>query len=259
MDELLVSHENIKTLREDIIGKVKNFNNIIIKSRDSVKGNIKLLNEIAETISSVEETVEPLTTLSSNVMEISKSSKEIAEDTSLLALNASIEAERAHEHGGAFSVIAEEMNELAKTASFNTDEISKIAKTIMGDIKDLTNRTSKVTEVTKNIEIASSSIMEQFNKIETQLSSIYEGLDSTIEVSKREIDYIETLGKRIEQSSIIGNENIKFIKEINGLIENEIHIVGELNEKIISIKDSMEKLRTIVEEFRLTYRTGSKP
>lgn len=259
MDELLMSHENIKTLREEIIGKVKNFINIIIKSKESVKVNIKLLDEIADTISAVRGTVEPLTTLSNNVMEIANSSKEIAEDTSLLALNASIEAERAHEHGGAFSVIAEEMNELAKTASSNTDEISKIAKTIISDIKDLTNRTSKVFEVTKNIEIASSSIMEQFDKIETQLSSIHEGLDLTIEVSNREIDYIEVLGKRIEQSSIIGNENVKFIKEINELIENERHIVGDLNEKVISIKDSMEKLRIIVEDFRLTYRTDSKP
>lgn len=257
LEELLVSHENIKTLREEIIGRVKEFNNILIRSRDSVLDNIKLLNEITETTRAVEGTIKPLTTLSSNVMEIANSSKEIAEDTSILALNASIEAERAGELGGAFSIIAEEMNELAKTASSNTDEISKIAKTILSDVKDLTNRTSKVFEATKNIEFASSSIMEQFDRIGTQMSSIQEGLDLTIEVSKCEIDYIETLGKRIERSSVIGKDNINFIKNINELIENQRQVIGNLNEKVITIKDSMEKLGTIVEEFRLTYETGS--
>ncbi|MBA7716401.1 hypothetical protein ES703_125474 [subsurface metagenome] len=99
--------------------------------------------------------------------------------------------------------------------------------------------------------------MEQFDRIGTQMSSIQEGLDLTIEVSKCEIDYIETLGKRIERSSVIGKDNINFIKNINELIENQRQVIGNLNEKVITIKDSMEKLGTIVDEFRLTYETGS--
>lgn len=253
LEELLASHENIKVLREDIRERMNEFNNIVIKSTSSVEENLTLLNEIAEAITKVEETVKPLTTLSSDVMEVANSSKEIAEDTSLLALNASIEATRTTDEGGAFSVIAEEINELAKTASSNSEEISINAKTILSNVKDLNNRISRVVEVTKNIEIASSSIMEQFSMIGSKLSSIQESLNQTIEASKREIENIEALGTRINQSLGIGKENINYIKNIDRLIENQGRIIGNLNERVTTIKASMEELRSIVEEFRLTH------
>ncbi len=125
------------------------------------------------------------------------------------------------------------------------------------DYNDLNYRISKVVEVTKNIEIASSSIMEQFNMIGSKLSSIQEGLNQTIEASKRKIENIEALGTRINQSLGIGEENINYIKNIDRLIENQGRIIGNLNERVTTIKASLEELRSIVEEFRLTHEENS--
>ncbi|MCK4225309.1 GAF domain-containing protein, partial [candidate division WOR-3 bacterium] len=231
LEELLSSHENIKALREEMSENMDAFGRIVSTSKESVEENLRLLSEIAGAIGEVEERVTTLRTISGGVMDISRSSKEIAEDTSLLALNASIEAVRAKGASTAFGVIAEEINELAKTASSNSDEISGSVKTIINEVKELTDKTDRVVDATKNIETASSSIMEQFDRINLQLSSLQEGLNQTIEVSKREIGDIEALGARIKQSIGVGEENINYIRDIDRLVKRQNQIIKDLNDR----------------------------
>ncbi|MEA1913068.1 MAG: methyl-accepting chemotaxis protein [candidate division WOR-3 bacterium] len=255
MDELLSSHENIKTLREEMSEGMKEFTNTLDRSGNSVEENLTRLSGITDAIGEVKETVKTLTDLSSGVMKIADSSKNIAEDTSLLALNASIEATRTAKESKTFSVIAGEINKLANTASSNSDEISNNAKIIMKNVKDFSKKIYKVVGATENIGAASSSIMEQFDLITSELSSLQEGLDKTYKVSKREIQDIEDLGARIEQAAGIGKDNIGSIKGINQLIEEQSIVSGDLSEKITNLKSSMERLKEIVEEFRLTHLT----
>ena len=252
LEELLSSHENIKALREEMSENMDAFGRIVSTSKESVEENLRLLSEIAGAIGEVEERVTTLRTISGGVMDISRSSKEIAEDTSLLALNASIEAVRAKGASTAFGVIAEEINELAKTASSNSDEISGSVKTIINEVKELTDKTDRVVDATKNIETASSSIMEQFDRINLQLSSLQEGLNQTIEVSKREIGDIEALGARIKQSIGVGEENINYIRDIDRLVKRQNQIIKDLNDRAKTLRESMERLKSIVDEFRLT-------
>ena len=258
LEELLSSHENIKALREEMSENMDAFGRIVSTSKESVEENLRLLSEIAGAIGEVEERVTTLRTISGGVMDISRSSKEIAEDTSLLALNASIEAVRAKGASTAFGVIAEEINELAKTASSNSDEISGSVKTIINEVKELTDKTDRVVDATKNIETASSSIMEQFDRINLQLSSLQEGLNQTIEVSKREIGDIEALGARIKQSIGVGEENINYIRDIDRLVKRQNQIIKDLNDRAKTLRESMERLKSIVDEFRLTRMEDSR-
>jgi len=94
--------------------------------------------------------------------------------------------------------------------------------------------------------------MEQFDRINLQLSALQEGLNQTIEVSKREIGDIETLGARIKQSIGVGEENINYIRDIDRLVKRQNQIIKDLNDRAKTLRESMERLKSIVDEFRLT-------
>ncbi len=72
---------------------------------------------------SVQESVQAMRTISSKIGVI----KEIASQTSLLSLNASIEAARAGDHGSGFAVVATEVGKLAEKSNISANEINLLS------------------------------------------------------------------------------------------------------------------------------------
>lgn len=118
---------NISGLSEDIIEVVSGGKQTIKQSQENLANTAKDVKGLSELVSS-------MVNNSSNIQKVLKLIHEIAEQTNMLALNASIEAARAGEYGKSFAVVAQEVRKLAQNVRESANDITKTVDFIQNDI-----------------------------------------------------------------------------------------------------------------------------
>jgi methyl-accepting chemotaxis protein len=107
--------------------------------------------EAQQSASAVNQTVDKLSQSSAQIGRMVKVVGEIASQTQLLALNASIEAARAGDAGKGFSVVAGEVKELAKKTTAATSDIARQVATIQQDSREAAAAIGTITEVISSV------------------------------------------------------------------------------------------------------------
>ncbi|AKT44141.1 uncharacterized protein CMC5_083810 [Chondromyces crocatus] len=108
----------------------------------AVERSVSSMDQVNTQVTSISERILVLSDQAQAVGQIITTVNELAEQSNLLALNASIEAARAGEHGRSFAVVAQEVRRLAEQSK---DATSKV-RSILGEIQRSTNAAVLATE-----------------------------------------------------------------------------------------------------------------
>lgn len=143
-----------------------------------------IVNRGGEAIGSIKRQVDAIV---ANMLELGKKSQqigsvldivsELAEQTNILAINATIEAAGAGESGRRFGVVADEIRKLADRVGGSTKEI----RGLIEDVRAAVNTTVMTTETgAKAVEFGA----EQFSQVATTFRQISSGVGTTTEAAK---------------------------------------------------------------------------
>jgi methyl-accepting chemotaxis protein len=125
------------------------------EGRDSVLQTSRGMNDIRGTIQETGKRIKRLGERSQEITGIVKLIDDIAERTSVLALNANMQAAMAGEAGRGFRVVADEVQRLAERSKEATDQIAKLVTTIQAETNDtMVTMDRAIGEVVKGGELA---------------------------------------------------------------------------------------------------------
>lgn len=198
----------------------------IVDSSESSKQFIKNMQLSMEEIFQSSLQLKEIEKIILSIEEKTKDIKEIVAKTELLSLNASIEAARAGEFGKGFSVVAEEVGNLAGVSGKSSleiqdlltqsrEKVTNILTQTIGKIEDGKKRSAEVSNsfenITTNVAKIDSKVHETLESLKIQLESIQQIFSS--------IGIIENLGKTNKElaskSLVIANDIDTNGEEIN--------------------------------------------
>jgi methyl-accepting chemotaxis protein len=195
----------------------------------AVNEAIGYMDKIREEVILIAEKVTDAGQKAEQILESVDSIQEIADETHLLALNASIESAAAGEFGKRFAVVASEVRRLSERAREFTEEI----QTVVNDVHQSTSASIEVTqegleEVAKGVEIA--------RRAGVALERMQ---DMSVKTSKA----VHTIALATKQQSESSQEFVDTMKDISTLLQDSAS-------QMQKSRDSAEQLNVVADELK---------
>ncbi|MHB8174247.1 MAG: methyl-accepting chemotaxis protein [Nitrospirota bacterium] len=173
---------------------------------EAIAKTMEAMGKIKETVEQASVVIEGLSLRSAEVGKIIKVIDEITNQTSLLALNAAILAAQAGEHGKGFSVVANEIKDLAERTSSSTGEIAKLIKSVQEEsqaaVKSMRSGKERVIEGTKTASGAAEAlakIIESSNRSMKTAIEIEQATTRQVDAVQQVADAITNVHERVQQ------------------------------------------------------------
>ncbi|SKC90127.1 methyl-accepting chemotaxis protein [Maledivibacter halophilus] len=250
-EELLSTNMNIA----DYSNNAKKFASESIEVIDS---DSKIINKALDRVEEVEEIMrrasDHINTLGELLKSISKMSEtisNIANQTNLLSLNASIEAARAGKEGKGFGVVADEIKKLAQQSAAASMEIAESTKEIQNNIKNVILVIDTGVTKSKHTREESKKAAENLANINLKISEMVELINNITESIEEQASASEVLTRNIEgiakyahdTDELSGNIQSRVVKQIKMLEEN-----NEIANRIIEISNKFNKFIGVFEK-----------
>ena len=187
VSETTTTVEEVKQTTEVSSQKAKHVSELGRKSVEisqtgikSIEDTIQGMNHIKEQVESIADMVVRLSEQSQAIGEIIATVNDLAEQSNLLAVNASIEAAKAGEQGKGFAVVAQEIRSLASQSKQATAQV----RTILFDVQKAISSAVMATELgTKAVEAGVALSMQAGESIDVLARSVTEATDASTQIA----------------------------------------------------------------------------
>ncbi len=231
----------------------------------AVKRTTEGMHEIEQVIQNAQQVINRLGSRGEEIGRVVQVIDEVSTQTNLLALNAAIIAAQAGEHGRSFTVVADEIKQLAERTSGSVREITQLVQGVqeesrqaVGAIRDGSKSASEGVSLSEQASQALAKILES---IQQAVGRIKEIARTTVEqtTSSRQVSQaIEQVAEMVNQISIATQEQSKGgalilkateeMKDSSSLVkritEDQLHGAKLITKSIENITDMLTNINS---------------
>lgn len=175
----------------------------------------------------------------------------IAEETNLLALNASIEAARAGEQGRGFAVVAAQIQKLAEQSNASAGQITEIVNLLLRDSKEAVETMQYVQEIVqtqdKDMKETDAKLEEMLKGIEDSFVMVNKVTKQTAQMDEARINVIDV----VQSLTAISQENAASTQETLASMTLVNDVVQTISEQSAELKVIADEINEKLDVFRL--------
>ncbi|HMS40620.1 MAG TPA: methyl-accepting chemotaxis protein [Pyrinomonadaceae bacterium] len=213
----------------------------------AVQDNINAMNAIRKQVQETAKRIKRLGERSQEISQIVELIDDLSNRTSLLALNASLQASQGGEAGRGFAVVAEEVERLAERSNRLTRQIAELAQTIQAETKDVVaSMEETIHEVVVGSTLAdrAGQALVEIEQVSTRLAEL---IQSISESAQRQATSSEDISRAMASIAKVTELVQNGSKQAADSMKNLLSLSDELSGSVASFKlpdDRRRKLTT---------------
>lgn len=203
---------------------------------ESIEQTVVEMNAIKEKVEAIAESILALSSQTQQIGETTEAVSGLAQQSKLLALNASIEAAKAGEAGKGFAVVANEVRDLAERSQQATEQVQKILQ----DIQQATDHAVMATEEGSKGVAEGIKMVEKNKRVLSNLS----------EVIKESGSASQQIAAAVRQESAGIDQVIQAIDEINKATEQFVTSTNQTKQASAKLKDVADEIEASINMYK---------
>jgi len=207
------------------------------KGGAAVRRTIDGMNTIRETIQDTSKRIKRLGESSQEIGNIIEIINDIAEQTNILALNASIQASMAGEAGRGFAVVADEVQRLSERAANSTRQIEALVKTIQSDTNE-----AVVSMERSTTDVVGGALLAE---------NAGAALDEIESVSNQIANLVQNISRSARDQAVAAGDITRNMSVLREVSEQSADATGATSLSIAKLADLATQLRNSAAGFRL--------
>ena len=210
----------LATEKAEYVSKsAENTAKISLAGKQATENTTTGINRIKEEMTYIAESTVKLSEQTKSIEEIINTVTDIADQSNILSVNASIEAAKAGEQGKGFAVVAQEVKSLADQSKEATGQV----RSILSDIQKATSAAVMATERgTKTVEEAIELAEQAGNAIDRLERQVNESSDAASQITasnQQQLSGIDQLSQAMESINDATQQNLDGVKQLEEAIK----------------------------------------
>ncbi|WP_409346399.1 methyl-accepting chemotaxis protein [Paenibacillus sp. MBLB4367] len=251
VEQMTIAAGNVRTKAEHALQLSLGTVHTIERSGETVRSLVNGINELTSSSSHSIGLVQQLDESAREIGSISRMVGEIADQTQLLALNASIEAARAGEHGLGFSVVAGEIRKLSEQCASAVGDINGLIGQIQANVRyvvgTMKRQVDSVLAEAQKGESAGQALDLMKHSVKEAAVSVEEIVGV---ISDQEIQINHTLNETRDIAGI-AKQISGGARKVASAVQDQTAVMQEIAASSEILRDQADRLKEKVKVFRV--------